>query len=136
MVSSSSKMDINLIFRCLTGKTLSCNLNLLILGTPIHNSLQDLFSLLHFIRDESGGETAQTFKKKVVQGIRNGEPLAFIILQVIIDFFKLITNQKQTVLYSHMLRRTKTQVIKGKKLFNLPPCEVETIKIVCPIFGE
>lgn len=79
-------------------------------GTPIHNQVDDLYSLLHFLQLKDFSDRtwwayniASLIRSKNVDNRRKG-------------FFRL-----QTILQPILMRRKKTDLFQGKRLLELPP---------------
>lgn len=83
-------------------------------GTPIQNKLDDLFSLLHFLKVEPYGEYSW-WNKIIIRPIKNRDDKGFSKLQSILDAI--------------LLRRTKDQKIDNNPIVYLPPKIVKLIKI-------
>ncbi|PRP86023.1 SNF2 superfamily RAD5 protein [Planoprotostelium fungivorum] len=75
-------------------------------GTPIQNKLDDLFSLLHFLRVESYGDYS-CWSRDIMRAIRNKNESGF--------------NRLQNILGSILLRRTKDQKVDNAPIVSLPP---------------
>jgi DNA repair protein RAD5 len=75
-------------------------------GTPIQNKLDDLFSLLHFLRLEPYGDYAK-WNQDIMKPIRNKEESGLVLLQSILECI--------------LLRRTKDQRINNVPIVSLPP---------------
>lgn len=79
-------------------------------GTPIQNKLDDVFSLLHFLRVDPFGEYAW-WSRVIMKPIKNKEETGFIRLQAVLE--------------SILLRRTKDQKVDdGGAIIALPPRNV------------
>ncbi len=75
-------------------------------GTPIQNKLEDLYSLLHFLKVDPYGDF-NVWNSQVMKPIRNKDMSGFTLLQ--------------SVLESILLRRTKDQKINNVPIVSLPP---------------
>lgn len=58
-------------------------------GTPIVNSLKDLYCLLRFVGITGGLETLELFNRVLVRPLKNGDPSATFLLQAIMTAFTL-----------------------------------------------
>ncbi|KAG8951777.1 DNA helicase rad5 [Tulasnella sp. 419] len=84
-------------------------------GTPIVNRLEDLHSLLHFLKDEPWADFA-FFKSCITTPFLNQDPKCLQVVQVVLE--------------SILLRREKTMKDKnGNPIVALPPKEVTTEKL-------
>ena len=80
-------------------------------GTPIVNRLEDLFSLLHFLRDEPWSDFA-FFKSCIITPFLGQDPKCLDVVQIILE--------------SILLRREKSMKDKdGNPIVMLPPKEVQ-----------
>ncbi|KAL6065606.1 putative global transactivator [Balamuthia mandrillaris] len=84
-------------------------------GTPIQNSLDDIYSLLHFIRAENMNDR-WWWNLMIVKPIRRNNSRGF--------------SRLQNMLQGVVLRRTKQHTIDGKPILSLPPCHI--VKIETP----
>ncbi|THH29503.1 hypothetical protein EUX98_g4700 [Antrodiella citrinella] len=75
-------------------------------GTPMQNNVEELYSLIKFLRLKPLSDWA-TFKAQVAQPIKNDRPIRAM-------------KRLQVVLKVVMLRRTKTTILNGKPLLDLP----------------
>ncbi|KIO28801.1 hypothetical protein M407DRAFT_229387 [Tulasnella calospora MUT 4182] len=81
-------------------------------GTPIVNRLEDLHSLLHFLRDEPWSDFA-FFKSSITTPFLNQDPKCLDVVQIVLE--------------SVLLRREKTMKDRdGRSIVSLPPKEVKT----------
>ncbi|KAG8950664.1 DNA helicase rad5 [Tulasnella sp. 424] len=81
-------------------------------GTPIVNRLEDLHSLLHFLRDEPWSDFA-FFKSSITAPFLNHDPKCLDVVQIVLE--------------SILLRREKTMKDRdGRSIVSLPPKEVKT----------
>lgn len=99
-------------------------------GTPLQNSLKDLYSLLKFIKGnvkqhnaeylEPNCQTPTWFAKNIMSGIRDQDNAAY---------FKL-----QTLLHRLLLRRTKDQKLRGQPIIKITACHdnIKTIVMYIP----
>ncbi|KAG9037341.1 DNA helicase rad5 [Tulasnella sp. JGI-2019a] len=79
-------------------------------GTPIVNRLEDLHSLLHFLRDEPWSDFV-FFKGAITTPFLNQDPRCLDVVQIVLE--------------SILLRREKTMKDRnGKSIVSLPPKEV------------
>ncbi|KNC96716.1 uncharacterized protein SPPG_07926 [Spizellomyces punctatus DAOM BR117] len=83
-------------------------------GTPIHNKIDDLFSLLRFLGLEPFNHW-RDFSHFIMKPLKNRSEVAVSRLQTVM---KLIT-----------LRRTKHQMIDGKPILSLPPKNISVFKL-------
>lgn len=83
-------------------------------GTPIQNSVEELFSLLHFLQVRPLNEW-DTFKAQIANPIKAGRSAVPM-------------KRLHVVLSAIMLRRTKNQVVNGKPILNLPDRTVAIIE--------
>ncbi|KAG8979771.1 DNA helicase rad5, partial [Tulasnella sp. 427] len=81
-------------------------------GTPIVNRLEDLHSLLHFLRDEPWSDFA-FFKSSITTPFLNHDPKCLDVVQIVLE--------------SILLRREKTMKDRdGRSIVSLPAKEVKT----------
>ncbi|KAN0139248.1 SNF2 family N-terminal domain containing protein [Lactarius tabidus] len=87
-------------------------------GTPLQNNVEELYSLLKFLRIKPLNEW-QTFNEQINKPIKSGRSVAAM-------------KRLHVVLRAIMLRRRKTDVLNGKPLIELPerhlsivPCEFD-----------
>lgn len=85
-------------------------------GTPIQNKMDDLFSLLHFLKVDPYGEWTW-WSKIIMKPIRNREEHGF--------------SRLQSVLETILLRRTKDQKVNDAPIVSLPPKVINIRKITC-----
>ncbi|KAI0088296.1 SNF2 family N-terminal domain-containing protein [Irpex rosettiformis] len=84
-------------------------------GTPMQNNVEELFSLMKFLKMRPLDDWAN-FKEKIAQPIKNGRPQRAI---------KRL--HASVVLNACMLRRTKNDTLNGKPLLELPDRIVQTV---------
>ncbi|KAI0080447.1 hypothetical protein K474DRAFT_1682619 [Panus rudis PR-1116 ss-1] len=82
-------------------------------GTPMQNNVEELYSLIQFLRIRPLNDWP-TFKEQVAQPIKNGKPVRAM-------------KRLQVVLRAIMLRRTKTTILNGKPLLDLPDRDVQIV---------
>ncbi|GJE98728.1 DEAD/DEAH box helicase [Phanerochaete sordida] len=83
-------------------------------GTPMQNNVEELYSLLKFLRIRPLDDWNE-FKVAIAQPIKNGRPQRAI-------------KRLHVVLNACMLRRTKTTLLNGKPLIDLPGRIVNTVE--------
>ncbi|KAJ3336704.1 hypothetical protein HDU93_002324 [Gonapodya sp. JEL0774] len=86
-----------------------------ITGTPILNRLDDLYSLVRFLRLDPFSSRA-TWTSSIARPLKSGDPIGITRLQTLM---KLVT-----------LRRTKTQTVAGKPILDLVPRDVEVRRMI------
>ncbi|PRP78807.1 putative DNA repair protein RAD5 [Planoprotostelium fungivorum] len=91
-------------------------------GTPIQNNLRDMWSLLRFIRDTNAG-SVQEFNRMCELMLSDSNSSAGGI------------GKLRQMFYMYLLRRTKTQKIRGKTVLELPPIEI-TVRHLKPTPDE
>src|SRR5690606_32459374 len=74
-------------------------------GTPIHNHIDDLFSLFHFLRVNPHGDW-RWWSKNIAKPFEKKKPEAVEALQ--------------TVMKELLIRRTKNKKVNGEKIISLP----------------
>ena len=84
-------------------------------GTPIQNTLMDLWSLLDFVGTDKGDKIHDTasFKKYVVNPFMYGK----------------ITEDLKSVIGTYVIRRTKSMTVDGKPLVVLPPYYLKDVYV-------
>nr|XP_019049476.1 hypothetical protein I302_03265 [Kwoniella bestiolae CBS 10118]OCF28406.1 hypothetical protein I302_03265 [Kwoniella bestiolae CBS 10118] len=87
-------------------------------GTPIQNSVEELFSLFKFLRARPLDDW-EDFRDRIVKPVKDGKT-------------KLAMKRLHVILKAIMLRRTKDATIDGKRILNLPgrtvqvtPCQFD-----------
>ncbi|EJU01509.1 hypothetical protein DACRYDRAFT_53063 [Dacryopinax primogenitus] len=83
-------------------------------GTPIQNSVDDLYPLLKFLVVKPLNDWTQ-FRQHISQPVKAGKPACPM-------------KRLQVILKVIMLRRTKTDMINGQPLLKLPPREVQVVQ--------
>ncbi|KAG9000040.1 hypothetical protein FRB90_011885, partial [Tulasnella sp. 427] len=83
-------------------------------GTPIQNSVEELFSLLHFLQIRPLNDW-DTFKTQIANPIKAGRSAVPM-------------KRLHVVLSAIMLRRTKNQVVNGKPILSLPDRTVAMVE--------
>lgn len=93
---------------CLTARYRWC-----LTGTPIQNSLEDLYSLICFLKIEEYSNRAiwKTLMTKVLRKDERGISEVYTLLKKI------------------LLRRRKNHIINGKPIISLPPSKIEVIYV-------
>ncbi|KAJ7112399.1 SNF2 family DNA-dependent ATPase [Mycena crocata] len=87
-------------------------------GTPMQNSVDELFSLLKFLRIKPLNDW-ERFNSQIAKPVKSGKGAGRAMKRL------------QVVLQQIMLRRTKTQQLNGKALVDLPP---RTVKVISCAF--
>ncbi|KAI0753220.1 SNF2 family N-terminal domain-containing protein [Daedaleopsis nitida] len=82
-------------------------------GTPMQNNVEEIFSLIKFLRIKPLDDW-QTFNTSIAKPVKAGKPVRAL-------------KRLQVVLRAIMLRRTKTTLINGKPIVDLPPRLVGTV---------
>ncbi|KAE8215945.1 hypothetical protein CF327_g804 [Tilletia walkeri] len=90
-------------------------------GTPIQNSIYELWSLIHFLRIKPFDDYAH-FKDKI------GEPLNPKKKNVHQNTVNWAMKRLHVVLQAILLRRTKATMHEGKKLIDLPPKHINLVE--------
>jgi SNF2 family DNA or RNA helicase len=94
----------------------------LVTGTPIQNSMRDLFALIRFLRLEPLAER-DVFRSALERGIKLGDPNALLRLRILMAAIAK--------------RRLKTSTIGGRALIELPPKVVKIVTVPmgapCPL---
>ncbi|GFZ45489.1 Hydrolase acting on acid anhydrides to facilitate cellular and subcellular movement [Saitozyma sp. JCM 24511] len=85
-------------------------------GTPIQNNVDELYSLLHFLRAKPLDDWG-VFKERISSLVKDGRT-------------KLAMKRLHVVLRAVMLRRTKDATIDGKPILNLPGRLVKVVPCV------
>ncbi|KAG2034468.1 SNF2 family N-terminal domain-containing protein [Suillus americanus] len=83
-------------------------------GTPMQNTVDELFSLLKFLRVRPLNDW-QNFNEQIAQPIKAGRPVRAL-------------KRLHVVLQSIMLRRTKDLVLNGKPIISLPPRHLSVVQ--------
>ncbi|KAH9937842.1 SNF2 family N-terminal domain-containing protein [Epithele typhae] len=83
-------------------------------GTPMQNSVEELYSLIKFLRVRPLNDW-QTFNSQIAKPVKSGKPARPL-------------KRLQVVLRVIMLRRTKTTIINGKPILDLPARNVHVVE--------
>ncbi|KAF9224688.1 hypothetical protein BS17DRAFT_778808 [Gyrodon lividus] len=83
-------------------------------GTPMQNTVEELYSLIKFLRIRPLNDW-QTFNEQIAKPVKSGRPGRAL-------------RRLHVVLKAVMLRRTKTQVLNGKPLLELPERILELVE--------
>ncbi|TFY74691.1 hypothetical protein EWM64_g9322 [Hericium alpestre] len=83
-------------------------------GTPLQNSVEDIFAFLKFLRIRPLNEW-QTFNEQIFKPVKSGKSVRAM-------------KRLHVVLKAIMLRRRKTDMINGKPLIDLPARSVEVLQ--------
>lgn len=100
-------------------------------GTPMQNSVDELYSLFRFLRLRPLDDWPE-FKQKISDPVRKGRPSQAIkrlhvgvyVCQCYVLLSYLVS---QVVLSACMLRRTKATILNGKPLLDLPDRNVNNV---------
>ncbi|KAJ3017989.1 hypothetical protein HKX48_003239 [Thoreauomyces humboldtii] len=94
---------------------LSAQLRFCLSGTPIQNSIDELYSLLKFLRFNPFNDYS-VFKHQIADPLNRGRS-------------KVAMERLRVILKALMLRRTKTTVLDGKPVLDLPARNVHLVKV-------
>ncbi|KAI6041557.1 SNF2 family N-terminal domain-containing protein [Pisolithus marmoratus] len=83
-------------------------------GTPMQNSVEELYSLIKFLRIRPLNDW-QTFNEQIAKAVKGGYP-------------NRAMKRLQVVLKAIMLRRTKNQILNGKPLLQLPGRKLDVVE--------
>ncbi|KAL4076720.1 SNF2 family N-terminal domain-containing protein [Scleroderma yunnanense] len=83
-------------------------------GTPMQNSVEELYSLIKFLRVQPLNEW-HTFEEQIAKPLRNGRPGRAM-------------KRLHVVLKAIMLRRTKNQILNGRPLLELPERKLDLVE--------